>query len=208
MENDEHDTLLASRGLRPELRDESTLHGDTTIRRLQQMTPYWLAVAATLFLALWGWREMGIRVMREHAIAQDSEVLRLQVENARLTQLRERLTADLESLASVDSRTVQLTGVAIPSASGRVFVDRSRKRAISFFYKLPANATDKVYQLWIVGSEAQVTSGGTFDVGESGNGTVTVTGLPDGAKAFTVTTEPAGGSQQPSGDIVVTGNVG
>ena len=204
MENDEHDTLMTPAA---SLREETTLHGDTTIRRLQQMTPYWLAVAATIFLALWGWREMGIRVMREHSIAQDSEVLRLQVENARLTQLRERLTADLEALASVDSTTVQMTGASVPVASGRVFIDRSRKRAIAFFYKLPANGTDKTYQLWIVGPDAQVTSGGTFDVGESGNGTVTVTNVPAGAKAFTVTTEPSAGAQQPSGEIVITGNL-
>lgn len=209
MEKDDHDTLMVPAGSALDPHDEPTLHGDTTARRLQNMTPYWLAVAATLFLALWGWREIGIRVMREQAITQKSEMTRLQGENERLTQLRERLTGDLESLAAADSQTIDLAGQkTAPEASGRVFLNPGKKRAIAFFYKLPPNAADKVYQLWIVaGDNAQVTSGGTFDVGESGGGTVTVQNVPEGAKAFTVTVEPHGGAQQPSGEIVITGNV-
>ena len=30
-----------------------------------KVRPWWLATAATLFLALWGWREVGIRVARD-----------------------------------------------------------------------------------------------------------------------------------------------
>src|SRR5438067_2242613 len=43
--------------------------GETTLveaRRRFGMRPWWLATAATLFLALWGWRELAIRAAREH----------------------------------------------------------------------------------------------------------------------------------------------
>src|SRR5204862_1950005 len=33
-----------------------------------------LAAAAALFLALWGWREIGIRVMREHVSSQQADI--------------------------------------------------------------------------------------------------------------------------------------
>lgn len=209
MEKDDHDTLMVqTAALDPS--EERTLHGDSTIRRLQQMTPYWLAVSSVLFLALWAWREVGIRVMREEAITQKSEITRLQADNGRLTKLGERLSGDLESLAAADSRAIELRGQrSTPEASGRVFINAGHKRAVAFFHKLTPVPADKTYQLWIVsGDTAQVLSAGTFDVGESGSGSLTVQNVPENPKAFTVTMEPLGGAQQPSGEIVITGNVG
>lgn len=206
MSQDENETLIAPP---PEVREPGA--DTTTIRRLQQqMKPWWIATVAVLFLALWIWREVGIRVAREHIVSQDAEINRLEVENTRLVQVRERLTADLEALAAADSSTIQLTGQkAAPQASGRVFLNTTTKRAIAFFYNIPPNATDKSYQLWIVGGEgSRLTSAGTFDVSQSGSGSVTVEKVPDGAKAFTVTLEPKGGSEQPAGEIYVSGNVG
>ena len=47
--------------------------------------PWWLATAATLFLALWGWREAGIRVAREHIATQQAEIRSLSEEKDRHT---------------------------------------------------------------------------------------------------------------------------
>ena len=43
------------------------VHRDRETRNRATST-WWLATAATLFLALWGWREVGIRVAREHIV--------------------------------------------------------------------------------------------------------------------------------------------
>ena len=182
----------------------------TTIRRSMRQNPWWIAAAAVLFLALWGWREVGIRVAREHQISQKAEINRLESENARLTQLRERMTADLESLAAADAQSIDLQPQkSAPNAKARVFLNPARARAIAFFYGFAPSAADRTYQLWMVsGEDSKVTSGGTFDVTQSGNGTVTVESVPAGVKAFTVTLEPTGGSQQPTGEIYVSGNTG
>ena len=209
MPDNEHETLIA-RVPDDAVIPEAEATYSTTIRRSIRQNPWWIAAAAILFLALWGWREVGIRVAREHEISQQAEINRLEVENARLTQIRERMTADLQSLAAADAQSIELQPQkAAAGAKGRVFLNPARARAIAFFNGFAPNIADKTYQLWIVGGEeSKVTSGGTFDVTESGNGAVTIENVPVGVKAFTVTLEPAGGSQQPTGEIYVSGNTG
>ena len=159
---------------------------------------WWLATAATLFLALWGWREIGIRVSRERIIAQQAEI-------RNLTEERDRLSSQTEKLASMlspDTRTIVLAGQEMsPSASARVFLDPTRRRAIVFFYNMPSNPTDKSYQLWIIrGDQPAPQSAGVFDVAGSGNATVSVDNLPvmTEIKALAVTMEARGGVGQPS----------
>ena len=55
--------------------------------------PWAPLIVALLFLALWMWREFGIRVMREHLTSQEAEINRLQRDNDRLTHELERLRA-------------------------------------------------------------------------------------------------------------------
>jgi anti-sigma-K factor RskA len=159
---------------------------------------WWLATAATLFLALWGWREMGIRVAREHIVAQQAEIRRLAEERDRLAVQNEKLA----SLASPDTRTIALAGQEMsPAASARVFLDPTRRRAIVFFHNLPANPTDKSYQLWIVrGDRPNPQSAGVFDVAQGGNATLSIDNLPvlTEIKALAVTMERRGGADQPS----------
>ena len=161
-------------------------------------SPWWLATAATLFLALWGWREMGIRVAREHIVAQQAEIRRLSEERALLAAQNEKLA----SLASPDTRTIALAGQEMsPAASARVFLDPTRRRAIVFFHNLPANPADKSYQLWIIrGDRPNPQSAGTFDVAQGGNATLSIDNLPvlTEIKALAVTMERRGGADQPS----------
>src|SRR5262249_3892294 len=163
-----------------------------------RIRPWWLATAATLFLALWGWREVGIRVAREHIGAQQAEIRRLTEERDRLAAQNEKLA----SLASPETRTIALAGQEMsPAASARVFLDPTRRRAIVFFHNLPTNPSDKSYQLWIIrGDQPNPQSAGVFDVGAGGGATLSIDNLPvvTEIKALAVTMERRGGVKQPS----------
>lgn len=170
--------------------------------RRRSAYPWWLATAATLFLALWGWREIGIRVAREHVRSQQREIARLRTEREQLEQQKEKLSAEMAALASSDTRTISLGGQQVsPSASAKVFLEPSKRRAVVFFYNLPANPGNKSYQLWIIrADQPNPQSAGVFDVTSSGAATITIENLPVATeiKALAVTLEPRGGVEQPT----------
>ena len=158
----------------------------------RRFDPWWLAVAATLFLALWGWRELGIRVAQEKDAAQTAEIERLKLENA-------QLSGEIATLAA-SPRTIELTGREVaPAASAKVFIEPDRRRALVFFHDLPVNAADKSYQLWIIKGDQPV-SAGVFDVGRDGRASLSVENLPVDTeiKGLAVTLERKGGVEQPT----------
>jgi len=168
-------------------------------REVRKFDPWRLAVAATLFLALWGWRELGIRVAQEREASQSAEIERLQLENAQLAQQKEKLSGEIAALAT-SPRTIELTGQEVaPAASAKVFIQPDRRRALVFFHDLPANAADKSYQLWIIKGDQPV-SAGIFDVGRDGRASLSVENLPVDTeiKGLAVTLEPKGGVAQPT----------
>lgn len=170
---------------------------------------WWLATAATLFLALWGWREIGIRVAREHVRNQQAELKTLTDQNALLQQQKEKLASEMQSLGSSGTKTIALSGQNLaPSASARVFLVPEHRRAIVFFSNLPQNPKDKSYQLWIIrGDQPKPQSAGVFDA-THGSATITVENLPveTEIKGIAVTLEQRGGVEQPSNtDFVVVG---
>ena len=181
-------------------------------RRRFGTSAWWLATAATLFLALWGWRELAMRVEREKYTTQQAEIHRLAEDNARLAQKNEKLGAEMAALASADTRQIALSGQQVaPAASARVFLEPGKRRAVVFFYNLPANAKDKSYQLWIIsGQPAKPQSAGVFDVvDKNGNAVISINNLPVATeiKALAVTLEPRGGVAQPTNtNFYVKGN--
>jgi len=190
---------------------ESTANGDVADidSRRGGMNPWWLATAATLFLALWGWREIGIRVAREHLKNQNAEINQLTEQNTVLMQQKEKLSAEMQALGSAGTQTIALQGQQFaPAASARVFLVPEHRRAIVFFSNLPDNAKDKSYQLWIIrADQPKPQSAGVFDASH-GSATVTVDNLPVATeiKGLAVTLEPRGGVEQPSNaDYVVVG---
>jgi len=202
-------TLLA-RGLEPvpppaDLRGRvvsGEIEDDTVVdaRRRFGSGAWWLATAATLFLALWGWRELAMRVEREKYETQQAEIRRLAEDNARLAQRNDKLSAEMTALASRDTRQIALSGQQVaPSASARVFLEPDKRRAVVFFYDLPANAKDKSYQLWVIAGD-KPQSAGVFDVTGGGKATISIENLPVATeiKALAVTLEPRGGAAQPT----------
>ena len=171
-------------------------------RESRRFDPWWLAIAASLFLALWGWRELGIRVAREQEATQQAEIERLQLENARLSSR----IADL-----AQARTIELTGQQFaPNASAKVFLEPDRRRAVVFFHNLPTNGADKSYQLWIIrADQPRPMSAGVFDVDKDGSASISVENLPveTEIKGLAVTLEPKGGVEQPTNtNFVVAGD--
>lgn len=174
------------------------------------INPWWLATAATLFLALWGWREFGIRVARENLRSQQAQIEALKSENSLLHDQKQKLAQEMSSLASADTRTIALSGQQIsPSASARVFLEPGKRRAIVFFQNLPSNPKDKSYQLWIIrADQPRPQSAGVFDVTD-GNASIVIENLPLSTemKALAVTLEPRGGVEQPTNtNFYVMGN--
>lgn len=167
---------------------------------------WWLATAATLFLALWGWRELDFRAGLKRETTQRAEIARLQQQNG-------RLSAEIAALASAGTRTIALSGQEIaPAASAKVFLEPDRRRALVFFHDLPANPGDKSYQLWIIrADQPKPMSAGIFDVTESGKASIVIENLPveTELKALAVTLEPKGGVAQPTNTrFYVAGNAG
>ncbi|HEY4642974.1 MAG TPA: anti-sigma factor [Thermoanaerobaculia bacterium] len=189
----------------PEVREhvvETIADEDAEEERARFSNRWWLAIAATLFLALWGWREFGIRVARENVRSQQAQIERLKSENALLHEQKEKLSVEMSSLAAPETREIALAGQQIsPTASARVFLEPGRRRAIVFFQSLPSNPKDKSYQLWIIrADQPRPQSAGVFDVSDAGNAQIVIENLPLATemKALAVTLEPKGGVEQPT----------
>lgn len=160
----------------------------------KRFNPWWLAIAASLFCALWIWRETGIRNARANNATQVAEIARLRTDNAQL--------------ANRVSRTFELTG---QQASARVILEPERRRAVVVFQHLPLNAADKSYQLWILrADQPEPVSAGVFDATKDGSAAISIENLPveTAIKGLAVTLEPKGGVKQPTNvDFVVAGDV-
>jgi hypothetical protein len=189
----------------PQLRDRIFAiveEGNVVDARDRFNSSRWWMAAAVVFLSLWGWRELSVRVTREKINSSEAEIRRLAVQNQLLSARNDKLSAEMASLASRDTRTIALTGQQVsPSASAKVFLEPQQRRAVVFFYNLPANAADKSYQLWILrGDQPKPQSAGVFDVTQSGAASISIENLPLATeiKGLAVTLEPKGGVAQPT----------
>jgi len=185
----------------PQLRDR-ILRGNVVDAHDRFGISRWWMAAAVVFLALWGWRELSVRVIREKVNSTEAEMRRLAGQNQLLTARNEKLSAEMASLVSRDTRTIALTGQQVsPSASAKVFLEPQQRRAVVFFYNLPPNATDKSYQLWILrADQPKPQSAGVFDATPSGVASISIENLPLATeiKGLAVTLEPKGGVVQPT----------
>jgi len=179
--------------------------------RNRRMKPlWWLAAAALFFLALWGWTELRLRMVRMEVEELRASKKGLEEERRRLERQNQMLGGTLEVLASPSTRTFGLKGEqAAATASARAFVDANRGRAMVFFRGLPPNNEDQTYQFWITRAGAtEPQSGGVFDVDENGEGQLNVEPMPPIAemRAFIVTLEPKGGAPSPTGPRYLAGS--
>lgn len=195
--------------------DTTTEPADTTLVgwRSRRMKPlWWLAAAALFFLALWGWSELRLRMVRMEIEELRASKTALDEERRRLERQNQTLAGLLEMLASPTTRTFALKGEqAAATATARVFVDVNRGRAMVFFRGLPPNNEDQAYQLWISRTGAsEPASAGTFDTDENGDGQLTIEAMPaiTVVRTLMVTLEPRGGSPSPTGPRFLSGTPG
>lgn len=99
-------------------------------------------------------------------------------------------------LTSPEAATVDLEGV-----TGRVVY--SQRRAVFISGDLPEPAADRTYQLWLIGPDGP-SSAGMFRPRPDGVSVVLLEGEATPGLVVGVTEEPAGGSDQPTGDILAT----
>jgi anti-sigma-K factor RskA len=130
---------------------------------------------------------------------------------SRLAQLEvevNRYEKYVGTLTSPDVRVVDLAGQnANVGAKGRIFWDQSKKKWLFIARDLPRLSPDKTYQLWFVPTTGNPVSAAVFNTMTDGSVQAEID-VPPGItmlKAAAVTTEPAGGLPQPSGQFALLG---
>lgn len=170
------------------------------------VNPWWLAVAAVLFLALWMWREVGIRVARENSRSERAEIAELTSEKDSLATQKEKLTEEIGVISAPGVRVVELSG-RDGKASARLFIDASTHRGVLLATGLPESGKDDDYQFWVYGANpAAPKSAGTFSVA-SDRSSLTINDLPPDLKSVAVTLEKNGGSDKPGANLVFSGPI-
>ena len=180
--------------------------GQRAGQRHSRLAPFWpwaapVLAALSLVLAVWA---VALRTENNALHRQARELQgKQQMMHSELTRAR----AVLELLTAPDTTKVTLvTGEAHPIPQGKIFY-HPQKGLLFYAANLPALPSGKTYQLWLVPTQGNPISAGTFQTDARGNGEVVLPSLPPGlaAKAFAVTIEPAGGVPQPTGSKVLVG---
>ncbi len=136
--------------------------------------------------------------------------------NAQITELKNDVQRKEELLSILEARSVDLvmmSGLEVnPKGYGKVIWDPEKQQALLQVSNLPSVPTGKDYQLWLIKNNKPV-SAGIFAVNDPAQDSFfkiekMVQADEQSANAFAITLEPEGGSQQPTGDMYLLGNVG
>lgn len=131
-----------------------------------------------------------------------------------VTALKEALAAQSDSLNQIiqtlpqgtpsDTITVSLKGTDVePQAQGQLIADPGSQSAVLVVTGLPPLEAGQTYQVWLIGGAP--VSAGLLTVDANGQDVLIITTEePVGSfQSLGISVEPAGGSPQPTGDIVV-----
>jgi anti-sigma-K factor RskA len=130
--------------------------------------------------------------------------------NSRVTELEGELAEERRNLVALTRpsvRVVELAGQGSNmQARGKMYWDQESKRTIFYVYDLPEAPSDKTYQLWFVTKAGEKVSADVFNTDANGGYRVEIP-VPDASTlaAAAVTTEPLGGSPQPTGGFALLG---
>lgn len=142
------------------------------------------------------------------------EIVVLQTDNQRMEQanleLRNLLLERENQLAllSDTTRVVSLEGTdAAPQARGTFYAGRTANLLI--LTGLQPLSPEQTYELWLIPQEGNPVPAGLVQVDEAGAAiaTLEVADPPQGFAAVGLSIEPAGGSPQPTGPIVLLGSL-
>lgn len=129
---------------------------------------------------------------------------------ARVAQLEVQLARTNDYVATLTSPDVQVVNLAGQGtniqASGRIFVDPKQKRWHMYVKDLPQAPKDKAYELWFVPKTGNPVRAVVFNTMPAGSTQIDID-APQGLdlRAAAVTTEPAGGTDLPTGPFALLG---
>lgn len=176
------------------------------VRRSSPAAAWAFATAAALLFGIVLYDDARLRREREELRAENSE-LTGKIESSRTELSRRDLRARV--LESDDVRMLFLGGQGPqPKARGRVFWSQGAKRGVLVAGNLERLPADRQYQLWVF-VDGRPVDAGVFDADVSGRALFESRDLAavTSAENFAVTVEPRGGRPQPSGPIVLMGQV-
>jgi len=158
-----------------------------------------LAIAATMF-----WQQASIYRQQSVAYRQESLSYREQ------TRSQETLIAELRSrdaLSSVQIASLSSKLATYEKALATVVYDAQQQRGLVKLDRFPKAGAEKDYQLWIIPTGGNPVSAGLVPVGDDGLARVSFkpTQAVKSIDAFAISVEPAGGSTQPRGEVVLVG---
>jgi anti-sigma-K factor RskA len=161
----------------------------------------WPALAVASLLA--------VIILGAWVASLNAQLARLQQETARLQQ---ELLTQQEVLAQLSAPEVSASAIAgtaaQPQAHGQMLADPSQQQAVLVVSDLAPLPPDRTYQFWLIRQNVPV-SAGLFTVDAQGHAILAVQSAEaiGSFDAIGVSIEPAGGSQQPTGDIVMLGSL-
>ena len=167
------------------------------------------AMAALLFI--WAYALLGqMNDIQSQFVQLEADAMTVQAENVTLAQINAQLQSELErseqliafAREPLTERFVINGTEAHAEATGQFLVDPTGAALLTVTGLEPLSA-ELTYQFWMIGADGPV-SAGVFNVDSNGQGLLQLTkaGLVDYA-AIGVSVEPLGGSEQPTGEIVM-----
>jgi anti-sigma-K factor RskA len=178
------------------------------------------AIAATLAVVLGGMlgrttQRLGTVAGQLGALSRDFAALKgqLATEQRRVVALEAAADAHgqfLRVLDGVQLRSASLAATAGRGGRARVLVDAESGEAAVVLADLPVLDPGKTYELWAIRGTQAPEPAGLFTVSATGGAALRVAPIeaPGQVTAFAVSIEPAGGSPQPTGPVVLVGAVG
>jgi hypothetical protein len=175
-----------------------------------------LRLAASLALALAGFSGYQAVQMSGQRATIDQLARRLEEVEARtptVASMRDQLAEMRSRLAFVSERGVEICALRPMAAESReansrgvLYVAADHQHWYLTIDGLVPCKEGRSYQLWFVPEDGEPVSAGTFDVGEGVRVELSSKTMPAATRAVTVTLEPAGGSQAPTGPAVLYGD--
>lgn len=135
-------------------------------------------------------------------------------QETQIMQLEDELQQKEEMLSILQSREIEIvvmSGMEVnPDGHGKIIWNTEQQQALLQVSNLPTVSQGRTYQLWILTSDKPV-SAGVFSVNDEHDNFFQIeefTGSGrQSANGFAVTQEPENGSQQPTGDMYLMGNM-
>ena len=168
------------------------------------------AALAFVCLGLAGWLFVQLDEQRSQTARLRAQIRLLDQREAELEAIEEQLSAMRQNVGLMTSPGVLACALRpaegeIHPARGMLFVAADHQHWYLSLKGLPPASAGQTYQLWW-DADAGMVSGGTFEVAPGGVAELASATMPRGTRAVVVTVEPAGGSPQPSGPLMLAGS--